>query len=168
MGAAEEGDRGSAVGGKNPKHRAFLADLLESSASLFDLSDQRINKKIPFGEMKSALDLLINPDHGTQYGEILEFQVIEPCRLYHFTFALPFTVYVACSRVFAPLSLYLHHCASVTCRQCTHMIECCSQTSPNRLVEPSKQGNTSTSWSVKRTSTCGRVVMEMTKKVPSK
>ena len=140
MGAAEEGDRDSAVGGKNPKHRAFLADLLESSASLFDLSDQRINKKIPFGEMKSALDLLINPDHGTQYGEILEFQVIGPCHLYHFTLALPCTVYVVCSNCCAsvPLPLCLYHCTSVSC-QCTHITESSVAAKPAQRARSSHQ-----------------------------
>lgn len=91
MGAAQEGDRGSSkqhgkdsAGIGQDKQKAFLASVLESSASLIELSDPKWNQKLKMASMKEALEQLCglghpdHPNHNTRYGEILEFQPNKP------------------------------------------------------------------------------------------
>ena len=78
MGAAEGGNRESPKqdsGGSVGAPKKFIASLLKSTASLVDSSDPKNTLKMKIGEVKTALEVLTNPDHGAQYGEILEFQV---------------------------------------------------------------------------------------------
>ena len=82
MGATEEGDRDSSkqhgkdgAGIGQDKQKAFLASVLESSASLIELSDPKWNRQLRMESIKEALERLCgqghpdHPNHNTRYGE---------------------------------------------------------------------------------------------------